>query len=130
MVCLLFCDFPNTPPARENPAHPPPYQGANHHHRPPINPLARVFALLREPGEGLAGVPGGLGEGGAAGDAAGGGQGLGARRAAEKKIGRKINPTLYKPAELRRKRAERNSFIVRVLQQPKIFVIGSDGELE
>jgi len=93
-------------------------------------PLARVFALLREPGEGLAGVPGGLGEGGAAGDAAGGGQGLGARRAAEKKIGRKINPTLYKPAELRRKRAERNSFIVRVLQQPKIFVIGSDGELE
>jgi predicted nucleotidyltransferase len=49
---------------------------------------------------------------------------------AEKKIGRKINPTLYKPAELRRKRAERNSFIVRVLQQPKIFVIGSDGDLE
>ena len=49
---------------------------------------------------------------------------------AEKKIGRKINPTVYKPAELRRKRAERNSFIVRVLQQPKTFVIGSDGDLE
>lgn len=49
---------------------------------------------------------------------------------AEKRIGRKINPTVYKPAELRRKRAERNSFVVRVLQQPKIFVIGSDGELE
>jgi len=31
---------------------------------------------------------------------------------------------------LRRKRAERNSFIVRVLQQPKTFVIGSDGDLE
>jgi predicted nucleotidyltransferase len=49
---------------------------------------------------------------------------------AEKKIGRKINPTVYKPAELRRKRAERSSFVVRVLQQPKIFLIGSDAELE
>ena len=49
---------------------------------------------------------------------------------AEKTIGRKINPTVYKPAELRRKRSERSSFVVRVLEQPKIFLIGSDAELE
>ncbi len=46
-----------------------------------LDALARVFALLGEPGEGLAGVPGGLGKRGAAGDAAGGGKGLGAGRA-------------------------------------------------
>lgn len=55
---------------------------------------------------------------------------IAALQAAEKKIGRKINPTLYKLVELRRKRAAGDGFVARVLQQPKIFVIGTDGELE
>jgi len=55
---------------------------------------------------------------------------IGALQPAEEKLARKINPTVYTPAELRRRRASANSFIVRVLQRPKIFLIGSDNDLE
>ncbi len=48
---------------------------------------------------------------------------------AEKKLRRKVNPTVYSGAELARKRAERNAFVTRVLKQPKIFLIGGEGEL-
>lgn len=48
---------------------------------------------------------------------------------AEQRLGRKVNPTVYKPAELRRKPSGENSFASRVLQQPKIFLIGSDDDL-
>jgi predicted nucleotidyltransferase len=43
--------------------------------------------------------------------------------------GRKINPTIHSRAELARKRKERSSFVVRVLEQPKIFLIGSEHDL-
>ena len=42
----------------------------------------------------------------------------------EPQLGRKINPTLYTPAEFKRRRAERDSFVNRVLAQPILAVIG------
>lgn len=43
----------------------------------------------------------------------------------ETQLGRAVNPTLYSPAELKRKRKEDNAFVQRVLQQPKIILMGS-----
>jgi predicted nucleotidyltransferase len=48
---------------------------------------------------------------------------------AESRLGRKINPTLHSRAELARKRAEGNSFVTRVLEQAKIFIIGAEHDL-
>ena len=48
---------------------------------------------------------------------------------AEKKLRRKINPTLYSPTELARKRTQKNAFVTRVLEQPKIFLIGAASDL-
>jgi predicted nucleotidyltransferase len=50
---------------------------------------------------------------------------------AEKRIGRRVNPTLYKPAEFRRKLADENAFLRRVMERPKLNLIGStDGLAE
>lgn len=49
---------------------------------------------------------------------------------AERRLGRKISPTLYSTAELAKKRSGRNAFVLRVLEQPKIFLIGSDRDFE
>ncbi len=43
----------------------------------------------------------------------------------EPQLGRKINPTLYTPAEFKRRRAERDSFVNRVLAQPILPLIGN-----
>jgi hypothetical protein len=43
----------------------------------------------------------------------------------EVKLGRTVNPTLYSPAEIRRKLAEDNSFLKRVIEQEKILLIGT-----
>jgi predicted nucleotidyltransferase len=42
----------------------------------------------------------------------------------ESQLGRKVNPTLYTPAEYKRRRAEKDSFLNRVLAQPVIPLIG------
>jgi predicted nucleotidyltransferase len=42
----------------------------------------------------------------------------------ESQLGRKINPTLYTPAEYKRRRAQKDSFLNRVLGQPVIPLIG------
>ena len=42
----------------------------------------------------------------------------------EVQLGRKINPTLYTPAEYKRRRAQKDSFLNRVLAQPVIPLIG------
>lgn len=42
----------------------------------------------------------------------------------ESQLGRKINPTLYTPAEYKRRRAQKGSFLNRVLAQPVIPLIG------
>ena len=44
---------------------------------------------------------------------------------AEARLARKINPTLQSRADLHRKMTKGNSFVTRVLEQPKIFIIGS-----
>ena len=53
-----------------------------------------------------------------------------ALQAAERGLGRKISPTLYSSLELAKKRSGRNAFVLRVLEQPKIFLIGSDRDFE
>ena len=45
--------------------------------------------------------------------------------AAEQVLGRKVNPTLYTSAALAEKVRTENSFVLRVLSQPKIFLIGA-----
>jgi predicted nucleotidyltransferase len=44
-------------------------------------------------------------------------------------LGRPVNPSIYSTQELQRKLAEHNAFVSRVLEQPKIFLIGSDDDL-
>jgi predicted nucleotidyltransferase len=41
-------------------------------------------------------------------------------------LGRTVNPTLYQPGELARRIAQDNAFVTRVLQQPKIWLIGTE----
>ncbi len=43
----------------------------------------------------------------------------------EKKLGRRINPTLYTEAEFQFRLANENAFLKRVLEQPKILLKGS-----
>lgn len=47
----------------------------------------------------------------------------------EKQIRRPVNPTIYTQEELNKRMAAGNDFITRVLDQPKIFVIGSDNDI-
>ena len=47
----------------------------------------------------------------------------------ESDIGRPVNPSIYSTQELQRKLAEDNAFVSRVLEQSKIFLIGSDNDL-
>ncbi len=48
----------------------------------------------------------------------------------ELKLARKINPTFYKPQEWKKKLKEQNSFIKNIINQPKIFLIGTNDELK
>jgi predicted nucleotidyltransferase len=50
-------------------------------------------------------------------------------RRAREILGREINPKVYTPAEFNRKRAAKDHFLTRVLDKPKLFVIGSGNEL-
>ena len=44
-------------------------------------------------------------------------------------LGREINPTLYTRDELRKRIADGNSFVTRVLAQPRIWLIGGEHDL-
>ncbi len=48
---------------------------------------------------------------------------------AESALQRPVNPTVMSPAEWKRKRAQKNSFIARISAQPKIFIFGADDKL-
>jgi predicted nucleotidyltransferase len=48
---------------------------------------------------------------------------------AQQRMGRDINPTVYPPAEFRRKLAEGHHFLTAVLKGPKVFVLGGEHEL-
>ena len=47
----------------------------------------------------------------------------------ENQIIRQINPTIYTGEEFRNKILSENNFISRVIEQPKIFLIGSDNDI-
>lgn len=49
--------------------------------------------------------------------------------AIEPKLGRSVSPTLYHPAEFQSKLASDSSFVTRVVEQPKIFLIGTDNDI-
>jgi predicted nucleotidyltransferase len=48
----------------------------------------------------------------------------------ESKIGRTVNPTIYEPAEFRKRIAADSGFIKRVIEQPKIFLLGTKDDIE
>lgn len=52
-----------------------------------------------------------------------------ALQSAEAKLGRTINPTVYKPADWRKKRKSGNAFVAKVSAQPKLFILGSEEDL-
>jgi predicted nucleotidyltransferase len=54
---------------------------------------------------------------------------FGALESATATLGRKINPTLYTPADLAKRIHSDNAFVTRVLQQPKIWLIGNEEQL-
>lgn len=43
-------------------------------------------------------------------------------------LGRQVNPTVYSTKDFRKRRAERNAFLIKVLGLPKLWVIGSEDE--
>jgi predicted nucleotidyltransferase len=49
---------------------------------------------------------------------------------AQAELGRTINPTLYAPDEFSRRVRENRSFILRVLAKPKLFVKGTEDDLD
>jgi predicted nucleotidyltransferase len=52
-----------------------------------------------------------------------------ALQSAEAKLGRTVNPTVYTPANWRKKREEGNAFVAKVAAQPKVFLIGTEKDL-
>ncbi|HEX9777907.1 MAG TPA: nucleotidyltransferase domain-containing protein [Geopsychrobacteraceae bacterium] len=47
----------------------------------------------------------------------------------ESQLGRQLNPTIYTVEEFRSKLVAENNFVVKVIEQPKIFLIGSEDDL-
>jgi len=52
-----------------------------------------------------------------------------ALQSVEARLARTINPTVYSPANWRKKRKSGNAFVVKVAAQPKLFLIGTEKEL-
>ena len=57
------------------------------------------------------------------------GEVFGALEGATVSLGRKVNPTLYAPADWAARVTNDNAFVTRVWQQPKIWLIGSEEKL-
>ena len=54
---------------------------------------------------------------------------VGALHPVIEQLGRDINPTLYSRAELAKRINQGNAFVVRVLEQPKVWVMGGESDL-
>ena len=54
------------------------------------------------------------------------GEVFGALESAGSTLGRRVNPTLYTPGEFQRRVAQDNAFVTRVMQQPKIWLMGQE----
>lgn len=52
-----------------------------------------------------------------------------ALQTAEARLGRTVNPTVYAPADWRKKRRSGNAFVTKVAAQPKLFLIGTEEDL-
>ena len=52
-----------------------------------------------------------------------------ALQSAEAKLGRTVNPSAQRPADWRRKRKAGVAFTVKVMAQPKLFLIGTEEAL-
>lgn len=48
----------------------------------------------------------------------------------ERWLGRTVNPTIYTPLEFARKRGEDNAFVNRVIEQPRIMLLGADDDVK
>jgi len=53
---------------------------------------------------------------------------LGLLTDAEEKLGRPINPTIYDEAQITKKLKEKNAFLVRVREQPKLWIKGDEND--
>jgi predicted nucleotidyltransferase len=49
---------------------------------------------------------------------------------AEKTLQRPINPNLMTPDEWRQRRSNKSAFVTKIIEQPKMFVLGTDNELQ
>jgi predicted nucleotidyltransferase len=54
---------------------------------------------------------------------------VGALHPVIEQLGREVNPTLYSRAELARRIKQGNAFVTRVLEQPKLWLMGNEGDL-
>ena len=54
---------------------------------------------------------------------------FGALERVTRTLGRKVNPTVYTAAEFSKRVRAENAFVTRVLEQPKLWVIGSERDL-
>ncbi len=54
---------------------------------------------------------------------------FGALERVTRTVGRKVNPTVYTAAEFSKRARTENAFVTRVLEQPKLWVIGSENDL-
>ena len=57
------------------------------------------------------------------------GEVFGALERVTRTVGRKVNPTVYTAAEFSMRARTENAFVTRVLEQPKLWVIGSEDDL-
>jgi len=53
-----------------------------------------------------------------------------ALRTAEDQLNREVTPTLYSPRELEEKLKSRHHFLMRVLEEPKIMLVGDEDDFE
>lgn len=54
---------------------------------------------------------------------------VGALAGAQERLGRDVNPTVYRPSEFRAKLRARHHFLTTVLKGPRLFIVGGDDEL-
>jgi hypothetical protein len=57
------------------------------------------------------------------------GEVFGALQGAESKVTRPINPTVYTAAEFAKRLGHENAFMTRVLNQPKVWIVGTERDL-
>lgn len=54
---------------------------------------------------------------------------FGALEEVSARLGRRINPAIYSQAELARRVEEKNAFVIRVLGQPKLWLVGGEDDI-